>query len=122
MAKKKAELEAAARMVKGELRRYTPRSFARQMASRPSTRALDEPIDSGASRTARRAGKPGAKRKAVEPITKSEVASFIEQKAQGIALESIRVGSRRIKTIKKIAAAYERAERKDASTVFSALK
>lgn len=123
MAKKKAELEAAARMVKGELRKEYAEVLRKADGIKAQYKELfDEPIDSGASRTARRAGKPGAKRKAVEPITKSEVASFIEQKAQGIALESIRVGSRRIKTIKKIAAAYERAERKDASTVFSALK
>jgi hypothetical protein len=123
MAKKKAELEAAARLVKGELRKEYAEILRKADGIKTQYKALfDEPIDSGATKAVRRAGGPGAKRKAVEPITKSEVASFIEQKDQGIGLESIKVGSRRIKTIKKIAAAYERAERKDASSVFSALK
>ena len=120
--KKKAELDAVTVKAKKHLQKEYQASIAQAEAIKAQYRELfDELIEIKKARAKRGSGK-ARKIGVVAPITKAEVAAFIEQTENGIAIADIKISGRRPKSIQKIATAYNKAEKKDASSVLALLK
>ena len=123
MLKKQSELEAAKKKVKTELRKEYDKALKSAEGIKEHYKSLfDESIESSKPKRGVKGSRTGTARKgAVAPITKVEVASFIEQREQGIAIENIKISGRRPKSIKRIAEAYSKAKVKDVDSVLASL-
>ena len=119
---KKAELVAVTTKAKKQLQKEYTKAIANVEAIKAHYKDLfDEPIEAKGKRAPKKAGTARGIGIAA-PITKAEVASFIEQKEQGISISDIKIKGRRSKSIQKIAAAYSQADKRDTSSVLALLK
>jgi hypothetical protein len=130
--KKQAELESVTKKAKSELRKEYDKTLQHAESLKDQYKSLfREAIDivspkaSRATKVAKatRGGGPRVRRTgAVAPITEAEVESFIEQKEQGLSIDNIKIPGRRIKSVKRIDDAYNKADVKDANSIREMLK
>jgi hypothetical protein len=119
--KKQAELEAATKNAKSELRKEYDKTLQHAESLKDQYKSLfHEAIDTAspkATKVTRGGGKRVRTTGAVAPITEAEVESFIEQKEQGLSVDKIKISGRRIKSVKRIDDAYNKADTKDAKSI-----
>jgi hypothetical protein len=130
--KKQAELEAVTKKAKSELRKEYDKTLQHAESLKDQYKSLfHEAIDTASPKAARatkvtKATRGGGKRVrttgAVAPISGAEIESFIEQKEQGLSIDKIKIEGRRIKSVKRIDDAYNKADTKDTQSIREMLK
>jgi hypothetical protein len=130
--KKQAELEAVTKKAKSELRKEYEKTLQHAESLKDQYKNLFyEAIDTVSpkatrankvTKATRGVGKRIRTTGAVAPITEAEVESFIEQKEQGLSTDRIKISGRRIKSVKRIDDAYNKADTKDAKSIRELLR
>jgi hypothetical protein len=124
--KKQAEIEAIKKRAKTELKElYEDKLKEADAIKKQYSELFREQIESA---PAKRGRKVAAKVSGEKPKAKSrgftveQVGSFIQQKESGLDVAKIKIAGKNITGVKRIDAAYEKANEKDAKSVLQLLK
>jgi hypothetical protein len=127
LVKKQAEIEAIKKRAKTELKElYEDKLKEADAIKRQYSELFREQIESAPAN--KRGRKAAAKASGGKPQVRSrgftveQVESFIQQKESGLNVAKIKVAGKNITGVKRIDAAYEKADEKDAESVFQSLK
>jgi len=119
--KKQAELDAATKKAKAGLKKEYERAQKQADAIKEQYKALFKESIETASPKAARGGRKARAAGAAGPFSKAEVESYIEQKENGISIDKMKIAGRRIKSIKRIEDAYNRAADKGSDSILAIL-
>lgn len=121
--KKQAEFESIKKKAKGELRKqYDAKIAEADEIKKRYSDLFGEPIDSAPRKEKGKKTAAPARKTRPRGFSLEQIESFIEQKDSGIDLGKIKIAGKNITGVKKIDAAYEKAEDKDAKAILELLK